>query len=426
MIPIILVLAGILVCILLSAYFSGSEMALSACNQIRLENEAEDGDSKAKRALRLAENFDDTLSTILMGNNLVNIAASSLTTVGVLLLTGSDKLNGVGTLIITVLVILFGETVPKIFCKANATGMSKAVSGGISFLRILFYPTTYVIVKLVQLLTKGIKEEKTNPEDEVSDELQTIIETAEDEGVLDAERSELVSAAIDFKDTTAEEAMTARVDMDVLDISATREEIMQTVAKSNHSRLPVYEDSIDHIVGVVHVNHLLKEMSLGQDFDIRAIMLEPCFIYKTTKLPAVLNALKKARQHLAIVVDEYSGTLGVITMEDVIEEIVGDIWDETDIVEEEVVPIRDGLLEVDGDMVIDDFLELIEVDPDSFDYESLTVGGWVTEYKGDFPEVGYSFVFGNSRIFVTEMDERRVEKIRVIHPYPPKPAEPQK
>ena len=425
MIPIILVLAGILVCILLSAYFSGSEMALSSCNQIRLENEAEDGDPKAKRALRLAENFDDTLSTILMGNNLVNIAASSLTTVGVLLLTGSEKLNGVGTLIITVLVILFGETVPKIFCKANATGMSKAVSSGISFLRILFYPITYVIVKLVQLLTKGVKEEKTNPEDEVSDELQTIIETAEDEGVLDAERSELVSAAIDFKDTTAEEAMTARVDMDVLDISATREEIMQTVVKSNHSRLPVYEDSIDHIVGVVHVNHLLKEMSLGQEFDIRAIMMEPCFIYKTTKLPAVLNALKKARQHLAIVVDEYSGTLGVITMEDVIEEIVGDIWDETDIVEEEVVPIRDGLLEVDGDMVIDDFLELIEVDPDTFDYESLTVGGWVTEYKGDFPEVGYSFVFGDSRIFVTEMDERRVEKIRVIHPYPPKPAKPQ-
>ena len=426
MITILLVLAGILVCILLSAYFSGSEMALSACNQIRLENEAEDGDPKAGRALRLAKNFDDTLSTILMGNNLVNIAASSLTTVGVLLLTGSDKLNGVGTLIITVLVILFGETVPKIVCKANATGMAKSVSGGVAFLRILFWPVTFVIVKLVHFLTKGIKEEKSNLEDEGSEELQTIIETAEDEGVLDADRSELVSAAIDFKDITADEAMTARVDMDVLDIDATRDEIMEIVVKSSHSRLPVYEDSIDHIVGVVHVNHLLKEMSLGQDFDIRAVMLEPCFIYKTTKLPAVLNALKKARQHLAIVVDEYSGTLGVITMEDVIEEIVGDIWDETDVVEEEVVPIRDGVLEVNGDMVIDDFLELIDVDPDSFDYESLTVGGWVTEYKGDFPEVGYSFVFGNARIFVTEMDERRVEKVRVIYPYPPAPSQPEK
>ena len=174
MITILLVLAGILVCILLSAYFSGSEMALSACNQIRLENEAEDGDPKAGRALRLAKNFDDTLSTILMGNNLVNIAASSLTTVGVLLLTGSDKLNGVGTLIITVLVILFGETVPKIVCKANATGMAKSVSGGVAFLRILFWPVTFVIVKLVHFLTKGIKEEKSNLEDEGSEELQTI------------------------------------------------------------------------------------------------------------------------------------------------------------------------------------------------------------------------------------------------------------
>lgn len=412
----ILILLGILACIFLSAFFSGSEMALSGCNLVRLENEADDGKKKAKRALKLAERFDDTLSTILIGNNLVNILASSLTTALVILLSqafslSEDGFNLLGTVTVTVLVIIFGETVPKIMAKKKATTTAKRVSLPLAVLRVIFYPITFPVVSLVKCMTGRIRAEEEDHEEETTEELQSIIETAEDEGVLDAERSELVSAAIDFKDITADEAMTARVDMEAIDIDADRAKIIKIAVESTHSRLPVYEGSIDRIIGVVHLNHLLKALSADKEADVRAVMMEPCFVYRTMKLPAVLNHLKKARQHLAIVVDEYSGTLGVITMEDVLEEIVGDIWDETDEIEEEVVELNDDEKEIDGDMVIDDFLELLHVDPDDFDYESQTVGGFVTEYRGDFPEVGYSFVFAGHEITVLAMEERRVGRV---------------
>ena len=410
----VLVIAGILACILLSAYFSGTEMALSSCNQVRLENEAEEGDRKAATALRRARNYDDSLSTILIGNNLVNIAASALTTVGIILLTGSDTLNTLGTAVITILIIIFGETIPKIVAKARSTRFARTSSGFLSFLRILFWPVTFVIVKLVHLLTFWIKEPEEPDTDEGAEELQTIIDTAEDEGVIDADRSELLSAALDFKDITADEAMTARVDMEALDIDWSRKAILRTTLSCSHSRLPVYEGSIDHIIGVVHMNHLLKALAEDREIDLRDVMLEPCFVYRTQKLPAVLDALKKARQHLAIVADEYGGTLGVITMEDVLEEIVGDIWDETDEVEEEVVELQNGEMEIDGDMPIDSFLELVNIDPDDFDYESNTVGGWVTEFNEGFPEVGYTLHYANFTLTVTEMDERRVTSVRLV------------
>ena len=347
----------------------------------------------------------------------MNIAASALTTVGVVLLSGSDGMNTLATAVITILIIIFGETIPKIVAKAKSTRMARSASGFLSFLRILFWPVTFVIVKLVHLLTAWIKEPEEPDTDEGAEELQTIIDTAEDEGVIDADRSELLSAALDFKDITADEAMTARVDMEALDVDWNRKAVLRMTLSCTHSRLPVYEGSIDHIIGVVHMNHLLKAMSENREIDLHEVMLEPCFVYRTQKLPSVLDELKKARQHLAIVVDEYGGTLGVITMEDVLEQIVGDIWDETDEVEEEVVELQNGEMEIDGDMPIDSFLELVDIDPDDFDYESNTVGGWVTEYNEGFPEEGYSLNYANFTLTVTEMEERRVTKVRLqIHP----------
>ncbi len=407
--------AGILLSIILSAFFSGSEMAFSSCNKVRLENESKEGKKGAKRALKRAENYDDTLSTILIGNNLVNIAASSLTTVFIILAFGNDSLNWLGTIIVTVLIIIFGETVPKIICKRKATSKAVSYSGPISFFRILFMPVTFPVVKLVSLLTKPVKEsEKEDPEEESQAELQQIIETAEDEGVLDPERTELVSAAIDFSDVSADEVMTARVDVEAIDIDEDRDELVRFAIESGHSRMPVYEGSIDHIIGVVHLNRLLKALSEDVNADIRPLMNEPLFIYRTMKLPQVLDTLKKARQHLAVVVDEYSGTLGVITMEDVLEEIVGDIWDETDEVEEEVVERPDGVFEIDGDMNTDDFFELIGRDPEDFEFESGTVGGLIIEKNGDFPAVGDTVEFeGLFRAKVLEMEGLRVVKVLV-------------
>lgn len=406
------VIAGIVVAIILSACFSGSEMAFSSCNQIRLEREAEKGSKKAKRALTLAERFDDTLSTILIGNNLVNIGASSLTTVLVILLFGSDKLNWLGTLIVTILVIIFGETIPKIYCKENANKIALIAAGPLTALKIILKPITLLVVGLVNLITKPIKEDKNrNQDEETTAELQSIIETAEGEGVLDSNRSEMVAAAIDFSDTSADEVMTSRVDVLAIDIDDDRQEIIDAALSSTHSRIPVYEDTIDHIIGVVHLNHLLKAFAEDDNADLRSILMEPCFVYKTTKLPQVLDTLKKNRQHLAIVTDEYSATLGVISMEDVLEEIVGDIWDETDVVKVDFRKYGEGNFRVNGDMTIFDFLELIDVPEEEYDYDSSTVGGLVIELNGDFPKRNDSVEFMGYNLKVIGMDERRVTRV---------------
>lgn len=403
---------GIVLCIYLSGTFSASEMSYSSCNEVRMENEAEDGNKRAKRVLKIIENFDDSLSTILIGNNLVNIASSSLASVFIIILAGTDELTYIGTIVMTVLVIIFGETIPKILAKKNANRYALRYSGFITVLSIILWPLVKAVVALTHLIAKLVKEApKEEDEEETVQELHSIIDTAEDEGVLDADQKELVQAAIDFDDIAAFEVMTARVDIDAINIEDSVEDILEQVKDSPYSRLPVYEDSIDNIIGTLHVNHLLKALTSAKNADIRAILMPPCFVYKTMKLPKVLNILKAAKQHLAIVTDEYSGTLGVISMEDVLEQIVGDIWDETDEVEPEVIQAKPDFFEVDGDMIIEDFLELTELNREEFDYESDTVGGWTIEMLEKFPEAGDAFEYEDFRISVEETEGRRVTKV---------------
>ena len=409
-----IVLLAILLCVVFSAFFSASEMAFSSSNSIRLENEAEDGSRRAAAALKITENFEDALGAILIGNNLVNIASSSLASILVILMTGSDERTWISTLTITVIIIIFGETIPKISAKKNANALSERFAFAIRFLMILLKPLIWLFVMLSKLLTFWMKGEKETEEDEAVEELQSIIETAEDEEVLDEERSELVQAAIDFPEISAYEVMTARVDVEAIDIDDSWEDILAQIENSSYSRLPVYEESIDHIIGVLYLNHFLKSAVDEGKTDIRSLLMPPCYVYKTMKLPDVMNQLKRVKQHLAIVCDEYGGTLGVLSMEDIIEQIVGDIWDETDTVEDEVVRRSEDEMEVDGDMVITDFLELFEIPEDEFEAESETVGGWTIEsFDGRFPEVGDSFSYGDLTITVISMDGRRVERVLV-------------
>lgn len=413
MITAILVLAGIVICVRLSAFFSGSEMSFLSFNKIRMENEAESGNKAAQKLLKLEEHHDDTISSILVGNNLVNTAASALTTVAVILITGSDKWDFVGTIAVSVAVIIFGETIPKIVSKKFANRDALRMAPVMSVICAIAKPINFVVVKAVEFLTKGIKEEENVDEDEQVEELQTIIETAEDEGAIDSDQLELASAAIDFKDVSASDVMTARVDVVSIDIEDERDEIIKTCLESNYSRLPVYRDSIDYIIGVVHLNDLLKALAEDENCDIESMLREPCYVYKTMKLPHVLGEMRKSRQHLAIVTDEYSGTLGVITMEDALEEIVGEIWDEDDKVEEDVVQVSKDVFVVDGDLNIDEFRELLGLDEDDFDFESETAGGWVIEYLEKFPEKCESFTYEDMEFTVLGAEERRVEKIQV-------------
>lgn len=432
MIALYLVIAGIIVCLCLSAFFSASEMAYSSCNSMRLESIKDDkgkGWKKAATAMKIVENFDQALSAILIGNNLVNIAASSMSSVLVIIVMTAAGLNPdnygwLSTLVITILVIIFGETMPKISAKRNATKIAMRNAPFVNFLMIVFKPIIWIVVKTIALITKPLKGEQDANQEESVEELQSIIETAEDEGIIDEDDSNLMQAAIDFADKSAMDVMTARVDVCAIDIEDSWKDIKATIDSSIYSRIPVYEGTIDNVIGILHLNKLFKTLANIEEqgkaideeeapIDIRTLLMPPCYVYKTMKLPKVLNQLKGAKQHLAIVTDEYSGTLGVVSMEDVLEQIVGEIYDETDVVEPELVKHNDTEFEVDGGMPVDDLLELAGISESDFEADSNTVGGWTIESIGSFPNEGDSFTYRNMTIKVLKMDGMRVEKVMV-------------
>ncbi len=405
------IIAAIAVCVLCSSFFSASEMSYSSCNKVRLENAKEDGDRAAARAVHITEHYDDALSTILVGNNLVNIAASSLGSVAVILLS-AENYAWLSTALITMAVIIFGETIPKIAANKNATHYAMKFSGIIRFLMVILRPVTWVVVSLVNLLTAGLKGDVQDDEDAAVEELHSIIETAEDEDIIDQDSSELVSAAIDFADISVSEVMTARIDITAIDADDDRSEIWNTIENSLYTRIPVYEESIDHVIGILSVNRYLKTVIDDPEADLRGILMEPCFVYKTIRLPDALEQMRKAQQHLAIVTDEYGGTLGVVTMEDILEQLVGDIWDETDTVEEGIIEKEENVFEIYGDTPVFEFVELFGWNEDTFDFESETVGGWCIEMLEQFPEEGSSFTYKDAKVTVLEVAERRVLRVR--------------
>ena len=403
---------GIIVCVMLSAFFSASEMSFSACNKVRLEHESENGNNKASAAFKIAEKFDDAISTILVGNNLVNIAASSMGSIAVMMVL-SERFAWVSTAVITVLVIIFGETIPKISAKKNATAFSMSFAYPIRFLMIILRPVTWIVVTLVNLITKLLPDIEEEDSDAALEELHTMIDLAEDEDVIDEDASELVSAAIDFADISASEVMTARVDIIAIDIDDPWEEILRTIDASPYSRIPVYEDSIDHVIGILSLNRFLKAMIDQDKVEIRSLLLPTCYVYKTMRLPAVLSSLRNAQQHIAVVTDEYGGTLGVVSMEDVLEQLVGDLWDETDTVEKEIVKKGDGRYELDGDTPVYEFIELMGWKEEDFDFDSETVGGWCIEYNNGFPNVNSKFSFRDIEVTILEVSKRRVRRVLV-------------
>ena len=399
-------------CIVLSAFFSASEMALSSANRIRLENLAENGSRAAALAVRTLDRFDDALSAILIGNNFVNIALSSLASIIAITAFG-EQYTWLATVIVTVAVMIFGETAPKIIAKKNANRMSLTVAPLIRGLSLILWPLTSLVVALVHLITRPLKGEEADEGDGAVEELQSIIETAEDEAVLDEDRSELLQAALDFDEVSVSEVMTARVDITAVDVKTDWRELYAALCEASFSRVPVYEGSIDNIIGVLFLNRFFKALAENETVELRALLMPPCFVYKATKLPAVLEQLRRARQHLAVVTDEYGGVCGIVTMEDVLEQLVGEIWDETDEVEEEVVERAEGVWELDGDMSIGDFTELLGIAEDSFESESATVGGWTLERFGTFPGEGDDFRWNDLTVTVLRMDGLRVEKVLV-------------
>ncbi len=407
-------IVAFLLLLALSALFSASESAFSECNRLRIESAAETGKRSAATALKLLDRFDSTIDAILLGNSLANILAVSVACVACVETYGSTRwmwLYAVGAL---VLIVLFGEALPRLIAGKNANSLTLSLAKPVRVLTIIVTPFSWTLGRLAKLLTLPMRGEEQPEGDEAAvEELQSIIDTAEDESVLTEGRSELLKSALEFSELSASEAMTARVDVDAIDIDDDWDDIIAEIEGSTHSRLPVYEDSIDNIIGFLYLNHFLKALTDDPHPDIRAMLMEPLYVYKTIKLPQVLAELRHAKKHLAIVTDEYGGTLGVISLEDVLEQIVGEIWDETDEVETEVVEKAEGEYELDGDMTISDFLELVGLDEDDFECESDTVGGWAIEMFGRFPEPGESFDYDGLTVTILAMDKQRVDKVLV-------------
>jgi len=393
----------------LSFFCSSAEIIFSSANSIRLENLAEEGSKTAKMALKVIDRFDSSLSGLLIGNNIANIGMSSLVPI-VAINFGIEQYSALLTAALTLIVILFCEVTPKILGKNNANSLSLVYSYPVRAMTLLFAPIVFVVVKAVDIILLPMGKVAQDENEMAVEELQSIIEIAQDENVLDESRSELLQSALEFYDVNAYEAMTARVDVEAIDIDDDIEDIKKKVEESAYSRIPVYRDSVDNIIGLLHQNHFLRLMLESEDIDIESLLLEPLYVYKTVKMLSLLSAFKQSQKQFAVVTDEYGGTLGIITIEDVLEQLVGEIWDESDEVEDEVIAHAEGIFEVDGDMNIDDFFELVDKDEGAIDFESDTVGGWIIERFGDFPKAGDSIEYENLRITVLESGPHRVEK----------------
>ena len=409
--------ALIVILICFSAFFSGTEIAYTSVNRMRLRKMAEDGSRVAALAVKLSDKFESALTAILVGNNFVNIGASSVSTtiaIGIAASFENESAQSlavtISTVIITVLILIFGEIVPKVLCKPNSERIACLFAYPLAFFTIILSPITFIVAQILKVCSKiwGKADESVTEE-----ELASIIETAEEDGGIDEEKSDLLQSALEFSDITLAEIFTHRKDVVALDVDESKEENLRRINASRYSRLPVYKDSIDNVIGILNINRYYKQYAIDSATKIEDVMREPMFLPATVKLPAALETMRENQVQLVVVLDEYGGTLGIVSMEDILEQIVGDIWDESDEIVEEIVENNDGTFTVLGEMNVYDMFDELDVDDRDFESECNTVGGWCVEVLERTPEVGETVDYKNLHIEITKVDDVRVEEVKV-------------
>ena len=394
-----------------SAFFSASETALSSANKIRLKTRAEDGDRKAARALELIEGYDKTLSAILVGNNVVNLYSASIATAAAIAMFG-EKGSAIATAITTVLVLIFGEILPKSFAKDHSETFSLAVAAPLSFIRTILTPVVWIFIQIKQLFTGRNSGMNLQPS-VTEDELKTIIDTVEEEGVLSEQETDIIQSAIDFDNTTVQEILVPRVDMVAVEMNTPTEDILSTCLDNGYSRIPVYQNSIDNIVGVLHAKDLLNCLAKNKPIVVSELMRDVMFVYRTKRINSLLADFRRTKQHIAIVTDDYGGTVGLVTLEDVLEELVGEIWDETDSAEVPIRAISENKWEVQGDVNIEDLFETIGFSDRNFDCDYSSVAGWVLDVLEHIPVAGEHFGYKNLRSVVQKVEDQRILSLLV-------------
>ncbi len=393
--------------VLMSAYFSATETAFSSLNKTRLKTLAEKGDKRAKLALSLADRYDKLISTILIGNNIVNIALASISTVYFMSIF---KENGatISTVVVTVVVLIFGEISPKSIAKDMPERFAMFSAPIISAFIWILTPVNLIFSGWKKLLSKLLRIESDSKMSQ--EELLMLVDEVEQEGSIDEDEGDLLRNAIEFSEQEAGDILTHRVDLEAVPVDATKEEIAKVFTQTRFSRLLVYTESIDNIIGVIHLKDFFTETGITKR-PLDELITKPVFIQKSEKINDLLKILQQNKSHIAVVLDEYGGTRGIVTMEDILEELVGEIWDEHDEVVENFKLISENLYDVDCSADFDDFCEFFNIEL-SEDDENNAISGWIMEQLDKVPEVNDTFVFKHLTVTVTETDYHRVTKIK--------------
>ena len=407
----IIFLVVVLVCILLSGYFSATETAFTAINKIRLRAKAEDGDKGAKRVLKLADNYDRLLTTILIGNNIVNILASSLFTLLMIALIPKNEglATTLSTVILTVVILIFGEITPKVLAKEFPEGFARFSAPFINVLAWLLIPFTFLFGLWKKLLLKIFKHKEDNAI--TDDELKILVEEAEHEGGINAQESDLIRSAIEFNDLEAKDILVPRVDVIAIDCQTPLTEVDKIFMETRYSRLPVYKDTVDNIIGILHEKDFIKQR-LDENFSLEKASKPAIFVVSTTKISAVLQQLQKSKSHMAVVSGEFGDTVGIITMEDILEELVGEIWDEHDEVLSDITQESETEYKVLGSTSVNDLCAYFDLG--NVESDSATVGGWVIDMLGKVPDEGDEIVYQNLQLTVAKTEFRRITELKVV------------
>ena len=402
----------IIVCIVMSAYFSATETAFSSLNKIRIKNMAEKGNKKAALVMKLSESYDSLLSTILIGNNIVNILSASLATVLFVKILGDEAGTSVSTAVTTVIVLIFGEVSPKSIAKESPEKFAMFSAPLLRVLVFLLTPFNFLFKQWKKFLSLIIKSEEDGGITE--EELLSIVEEAEEDGGINEQESMIIQNAIDFTEQEAIDVLTPRIDITGVSTTATKEEIAKIFTETAYSRLPLYEETLDHIIGIVYHKDFYNYV-YNTDKDISEIVKPVIFIPKSKKIGVLLKELQQKKSHIAVVLDEYGGTVGIITLEDILEELVGEIWDEHDEVSQDIEVKSEKECLVSGNANLEKVFEVLSLESDEEHIKALTVNGWLMDILGRVPKENDSITYKDFTINVLEMDENRVEKVQILN-----------
>lgn len=405
-----------------SAFFSGSEIAYTSLNKLKLKKDSENPKGVQKVVLYIYNHYDRALSTILIGNNLVNIGATSLATVIALGLVASmdgkitdDMASSIVTVIMTILILIFGEITPKMVARRCNESIAKFAAYPLRILMIIFFPAVLVTTGIVNLFSILWKKDEKSEVTITEEEFENILDTVEDEGIIDENQTDLLQSALEFTDQDAADILTPRIDVIGFEINDSMEYILKTIGETQFSRYPVYDRTIDHIIGVLYVKNLLKELMVNENVELKSLILEPIYIPKSMKLHAIMNEFRMSQTHMAVVADEYGGTMGIVTMEDVLEQLVGEIWDENDDIVNDWQEITENRFECSGDMNLSEFFDNLDLDEEELETDCTTVGGWATEVIGAMPVEFDAFDYKQFTVLVKHVDENhRIARLLIL------------